>query len=303
MDVRQARYFTTVAEEGSFTAAAELLAMSQPGLSTQIRALEKSIGHVLLERSGRPVRLTDAGAALLPFAQALVDAADAADARARDLDATLIGTVSIGSVATSPVPAMFDFIQAFTAQFPAVRVTLVEDTTPELLDRLDHGRLDLAVVGSPAPLQRDSVLLADEPLAAFVPEKHHLSRRRTLDWPTAHGAPVITLVSGTGTRTAFDSWSGGGRVDFEVTSPATALDLARRGLGVAYLPASLGHGWQHVLRLVPHAPAAQLHLVWSSRPNLSPAARRFIADARIQAEADARAGAPRHGPGEALGGD
>src|ERR1035441_455331 len=78
MELRQLSYFVAVAEEANFTRAAERVHISQSGVSAQIRQLERELGQTLLDRSGRSVRLTEVGAAVLPFARAALDAADSA---------------------------------------------------------------------------------------------------------------------------------------------------------------------------------------------------------------------------------
>jgi DNA-binding transcriptional LysR family regulator len=70
MELRQLEYFVTVAEEANFTRAAAKLQVAQPGVSAQIRRLERDLGQELLDRSGRSVRLTEVGAAVLPYARA-----------------------------------------------------------------------------------------------------------------------------------------------------------------------------------------------------------------------------------------
>src|ERR1044072_2202769 len=78
MELRQLEYFVAVAEEGSFTRAAEKVHVAQPGASAQIRRLERELGAALLERTSRSVRLTDVGAAVLPYARAALAAVDGA---------------------------------------------------------------------------------------------------------------------------------------------------------------------------------------------------------------------------------
>lgn len=74
MELRQLRYLVTIVEAGGFTRAAERVHVAQPGVSAQIRQLERELGQELLDRSGRTVRLTDAGAAVLPYARAALRA-------------------------------------------------------------------------------------------------------------------------------------------------------------------------------------------------------------------------------------
>src|SRR5205085_5831583 len=96
MELRHLRYFVAIAEERSFTRAAERLWIAQPGLSTQIRRLEAELGIQLLERHARGVDLTPAGQLFLERARVALAAADAAGATGRDLEAGVIGSVRLG---------------------------------------------------------------------------------------------------------------------------------------------------------------------------------------------------------------
>src|SRR4029079_13639663 len=99
MELRHLRYFVAIAEEGSFTRAAERLWVAQPGLSTQVRRLESELGVRLLERHSRGVDLTGAGELFLERARAVLAAADVALSTGRDLGEGLVGSVRVGIVA------------------------------------------------------------------------------------------------------------------------------------------------------------------------------------------------------------
>src|SRR3954452_6462946 len=96
MELRHLRYFVAIAEEQSFTRAAERLWVAQPGLSTQIRRLEEELGAKLFERHTRGVDLTDAGRVFLGRARTALAAADDAQATGSDLKSGLVGTIRLG---------------------------------------------------------------------------------------------------------------------------------------------------------------------------------------------------------------
>src|ERR1700733_6877219 len=98
MELRQLEYFVTVADECSFTRAAERLYVPQPGVSSHVRPLEREIGQELLGRSGRRVRLTTAGAAVLPYARAALSAAGGVRDVADELAELRRGQAAFGMV-------------------------------------------------------------------------------------------------------------------------------------------------------------------------------------------------------------
>src|SRR4051794_28697342 len=105
MDIRQLRYFVTVAEEANFTRAAARLHLAQPGVSAQVRQLEKELGHPLLDRSGRSVTLTEVGEAVLPYARAALSAVEGVRQTADEFTGLLRGQVTLGLVSGAAAAA------------------------------------------------------------------------------------------------------------------------------------------------------------------------------------------------------
>ncbi len=288
MELHQLAYFVAVAEEGNFTRAAERLHVAQPGVSAQVRRLERELGQELLDRSGRTVRLTDVGAAALPHARAALAAVRGVREAVDELAGLVRGQVAIGAVTSAGPVRLPDLLAGFHERYPAVEITLSEANTGEMLAGLREGRLDLAVVGlstEPPPGIATQVLL-DEPFLAVTAKDGPLDRAevaiRDLD-----GLPLMALPKGTGLRTALDTaFAREGltpRIAFEAADPNVLVQLAVRGLGVAIVPESLGRYHQAELRVVEIAgPGLRgvLALAWRTEGPLSPAARALIAFAR-----------------------
>ncbi|MEV0373229.1 LysR substrate-binding domain-containing protein [Streptomyces sp. NPDC050636] len=264
MELRQLRYFVSVVEEGSFTRAAARLHLAQPGLSAQIRQLEKELGQPLLDRSGRSVTPTEVGRAVLPYARAALAAADAVRQTVDAYTGLLRGRVTLGLVSGATGHA-FD-IAAFLADFhdahPAMDVALTEDTTERMQAALLTGELDIALLGlteeAPPPgLAFQTVI--DVPLvAAVAPGDPLLDRVDRTSVPLADlsDRPLICLPRGTGVREVFErGCTQAGfrpRVAFEAAAPQVLAKLAARGLGVAVLPA----GEDDLQRLIGSRPIA-----------------------------------------------
>ena len=139
MEVHQLRYFCAVSETGSFTRAAEKEQVAQPSLSQQIMKLEEELGVRLFDRLGRTVRLTGFGQVFLPRARAILGELKAAKDEVAERQSSVSGPVSIGVIPTIapyflPLP-----MALFSRKYPQVSMTVAEDVTARLMDRLRAG--------------------------------------------------------------------------------------------------------------------------------------------------------------------
>ncbi|MEV4056744.1 LysR family transcriptional regulator [Amycolatopsis sp. NPDC049688] len=289
MELHQLAYFVAVAEEGNFTRAAERLHVAQPGVSAQVKRLERELGQELLDRSGRTVRLTDVGAAALPHARAALAAVQGVREAVEELAGLVRGQVAIGAVTSAGPVGLPDLLAGFHERYPAVEITLSEANSDTMLAALRAGRLDLAVVGlatAPPPGIATQVLL-DEPFLAVTAPDGPLAGRDEVTIPDLDGLPLMALPPGTGLRTALDAaFARAGltpRIAFEAADPNVLVQLATRGLGVAIVPESLGRYHQAELQVIGiGGPGLRgvLALAWRAEGPLSPAARALIAFAR-----------------------
>ena len=186
MRYRRLGYFVAVAEELSFTRAAERLHMAQPPLSQQIALLEKELGATLFDRSRRTIRLTAAGAALLPEARRLLADLDETTRMVRRVAEGAVGRLTIGFVPSAINGALANVLRTFHAGHPGVEPTLREMAPDALLRALHDGRLDVAVlylpIGEPDLARRR---LASEELLLALPDGH----------PAANGSGEDTGVA------------------------------------------------------------------------------------------------------------
>lgn len=289
MELRQLAYLVAVAEEGGFTRAAEKLHVAQPGISAQIRQLERELGQPLFDRAGRTVRLTAAGAAVLPHARAALAAVTGARLAVEELTGLLRGHVAVGTVtslgADTDLPGL---LAGFHDAHPGVEITLAEDTSDQLLAGLLDGRYDLALAGlaGSAPAGIDTLTFVDAELVAAVAPGDPLARRKSVPLTELDGLPLILLPHGTGLRAAVeDGCAAAGfrpRVAFEAGNPEVLAALAERGLGVALLPAALAAS-RPALRAIPltrPALRSRLVLAWPTHRTAAPAARALLRHAR-----------------------
>ncbi len=284
MELRQLEYVVAVAEEANFTRAAARVNVTQPGISAQVRQLERELGQPLFDRSGRSVRLTAVGAAVLPYARAALDAARGARLAVDQLTGLVRGSVAIGMVSGCSLPVLARLLAGFHARYPGIRIGLSEDTSERLMEGVRTGGLDLALAGVTGERAGDvaSFPVVDEALVAAVPLSHPLAPRRTIGMAALDGVPVISLPGGTGVRSAFDAACArqGVRpnVVFEASALSMVAQLAAEGLGVAILPSSVADASAETLRAIGLSPEvrSRLDLVWSPGRSHSPAAGALI---------------------------
>lgn len=290
MELRQLQYLVTVTEEASFTRAAARLHVAQPGVSAQIRQLERELGQDLLDRSGRTVRPTEVGAAVLPYARAALAAVAGARQAVEELTGLVRGHVAVGTVTSlGQAVDLAGLLADFHHRHPAVEIGLVEDTSDDLLQALLAGRLDVAVVSladEPPPGIGVQVVV-DEPFVAAVASRDPLARRTSIAVGALAGLPLMCLPRGTGLRTAVDrACAAAGfqpRVAFEAADPTVLARFAVRGLGVAILPESLARSYPgelHPVRLTGPRLRGRLALAWRAEGPAGPAARALVRQAR-----------------------
>jgi DNA-binding transcriptional LysR family regulator len=173
MELRHLRYFVAIAEERSFTRAAERLWVAQPGLSTQIRRLEAELGVKLFERHTRGADLTRAGVLFLERARAALAAADAAGATGRDLEAGVVGSLRLGIATEARWRPASAVLERFSHERPRVELTVLEGYGGTLWRDLRDGRLDAVVApaGHASP-DLSPVVLGSEPWVVLIGAGH-----------------------------------------------------------------------------------------------------------------------------------
>ncbi|RJQ79380.1 LysR family transcriptional regulator [Pseudonocardiaceae bacterium YIM PH 21723] len=289
MELRQLSYFVTVAEEGNFTRAAARLNVAQPGVSAQIRRLERELGQDLLDRSSRTVQLTEVGKAALPYARAALAAATGTRLAVDAIAGLMRGQVSIGLVpgcAGLPVP---DVLAEFHEEHPEIDIRLTEGLAGDLVEAVQGRQLDAAIVGLTMsnPDRLDLCLIRDENLVAAVSPDDELAGRTDIELADLAGRKLITMAGGSGIRACVDEAFAASdvepRIAFEVGDPHVLAELACRGLGVAILPETTAKTYEELLVALPITRPVirgRIALAWRSDGPMSPAAKVLIAKLR-----------------------
>jgi LysR family hydrogen peroxide-inducible transcriptional activator len=241
MEVHQLRYFCAVAETGSFTRAAAREQVAQPSLSQQIMKLEEELGVRLFDRLGRAVRLTEPGQLFLPRARTILTELRAAKEEVAEKQSTVSGKVSVGVIPTIAPYFLPPRIALFSRKYPQAAITVMEDVTVRLMDRLRGGLVDLAIMALPARgHDLECYPLRTERLFAILPKGHALSRKRSLKMKELRNEPFLLLRDDHCFRdTAIEVCKHARilpQIVFESGQFSSILGMVAAGLGVSIVP-------------------------------------------------------------------
>jgi len=180
MELRQIRSFLSIAETLHFGRTAELIHLSQPALSLQIRALEEEVGVRLFERNRRKTSLTAAGVAFRDDAAAALSQLEQAIRRARLAANGKLGLLRIGFISTAGIELVADIVRQFRELNPEVEFSLRNILTAEQVQMLETGSLDIGFLRLPIGAQStlDVVTVHREPFVLVVPSSHKLAKRK-----------------------------------------------------------------------------------------------------------------------------
>jgi len=241
MELHQLRYFCAVAETGSFSRAAEHSHVSQPSLSQQILKLEDELGARLFDRLGRSVRLTDLGKTFLPRARAVLRELEAARGEVVEQKASISGTICVGVIPTVAPYFLPQRLTSFSRKFPQVRLTVVEEITPVLLERLRTGTVDVALLALPIRGHEfEATPILTERVFAALPKRHKLANRRAIPLKELQAEPFLLLRDGHCFRdtavAACDRARMHPKIIFESGQFSSLLSLVSAGMGVSIVP-------------------------------------------------------------------
>jgi DNA-binding transcriptional LysR family regulator len=239
LNLDQLRTFAAVVERKSFSGAAALLGITQPAVSLQVRQLEKRFGVRLIERVGRRVAPSAAGAELLTHARD-VEAALAAAAGAMAPHANgAAGRVRLGTGATACIYLLPKVLRDLRQRFPALEIMVSTGNTPDMLRAIEENRIDVALVTLPAAGRMLDVrtVLEDE-FVAVAPRGTRLAREVTA--AELAKLPLVQYEPGANTRRVVDDWAVRAghplKAVMELGSVEAMKELVGAGLGCSVLP-------------------------------------------------------------------
>ena len=246
MDMREIRYFLTVAEELNITRAADRLLMSQPPLSRAIMDLEEELGCTLFIRGKRRLTLTPEGLALKRRGQQILDLAEMTKEELSEMENGISGTLYLGLVEGAGPFLAAEWLRGFKELYPNVTYELWNGNADDLMDRLKEGMIDLAITME--PLNREILegfRVAQEPWVAIIPGGHPIAKKRnkTVSLSELQNIDLI-IPSRRSRRSEISEWfkECGGEPVYRVVvaHSSNAVELSANGVGAAIFPASVG---------------------------------------------------------------
>lgn len=287
MDVRHLSVFVTVAQEMSFTRAADRLLLAQSAVSTTVRELERELGVALFDRSHRQIRLTGAGEELLVRSRDVLERMRELGEAVATAGTELRGTVTVGLMTGVDLVDVPSLLGAFHARHPAVVLQLRATGlgSSGLVAQLERGEIDLALLaavdGLPATLQGEVV--ASSPYTLVVPDTHPLATRDAVTLADLEGESFVDLPPGYGSRRIVDdAFAHAGvsrRVLIEVAEISTAAQYVPQGLGLALVPrfaVADSIAGARVVSAEDAVPPFDLSFAWARRRTLSAAAEALV---------------------------
>jgi LysR family transcriptional regulator, transcription activator of glutamate synthase operon len=285
MDLRQLRYLVAVAEERHFTRAAEREHIAQPAMSQQIRRLEQEVGVALVERTTRRVSMTHAGELLVGRARRILSELDAANDELQALRGLKAGHVNVGAMHTMGPIDVALVLAVFHERYPAVELTVREQSSEELAEMLRDDVLDLAFLSVTERIESHELglhQLVSEELVAILAPDHPLAKRRRLRMieladeefiSYREGARLRELLGFAARHAGFEA-----SIKLESNESQRIRRLVSRGLGVAILPRSdaAGPGAEvAVVALTDPDLTRDITLAWRQERRPPPAATAF----------------------------
>jgi LysR family hydrogen peroxide-inducible transcriptional activator len=243
MTITQLQYVLAIAEQKNFTKAAEKCFVTQPTLSTQIQKLEEELDVIIFNRNKKPIELTEVGKKIVAQARNIVSEAERIQDIVDQQKGFIGGEFRLGIIPTIMPTLLPMFLNNFIHKYPKVKLKIEELTTEEIIDRLNEGHLDAAIVATPLALEsiKERVLYY-EPFVAYIPPNHRLHQSEKIKPSDLDIDDVLLLEDGhcfrEGVINLCKSFKKNVENKFQIESGSieTLIKLSNEGLGMTLLP-------------------------------------------------------------------
>lgn len=282
MEIKQLKYFLTIAKEKNITKAAKKLHISQPPLSHQLKMLEEEIGAPLFTRTTRKLEITEVGEFLKNRSIEVIELLENALKEIKDSHRELQGVLKIGFVASSSAALLPSIIPNFSKNNPEVKFELKEGSTYKILDLLNHGTIDIGFIRTPFNSEDfDCIHLLKEPMIAIVNKDIYFQDKGEIKISDLEDKPLI--IDKRFKKIIVEACYQDGFIPnilLEGEDSRSLMNLAQNGMGVAIIPESsknlIFHKNAKILNIKNKSLETQIVIAWLRNKQLSPVAKHFL---------------------------
>ncbi|MFD0587931.1 selenium metabolism-associated LysR family transcriptional regulator [Paenibacillus sp. GCM10027627] len=246
LNFHQLHIFYTVAERGSFSAAAQSLHMTQPAVTMQVQSLEDYFGTKLLQRSTKRIDLTEAGRALMPYAKSSIELIRDTDQAMSTFTKQLKGRLQLGSSLTIGEYILPRLLGPFGREYPNISISMKVMNTAQIMEDILNHQLNFGLIEAPVnhPDMHMEAVLSDE-LMLVVPSEHPLAELETVTLEEALQYSFVLREQGSGTRLVMEEQLKKKKIDpstmkivMELGSTGAVKSAVEAGLGISFLSSS-----------------------------------------------------------------
>ncbi len=240
MDFGQVEAFLQVATHKSFSRAADVLQLTQPSITARIQALERELGEELFERSGRGVRMTDAGLAFLPYVEKMLQTLQEGRAAVEEVRNVQLGSLRVGAAITISTYVLPNILRHFCNQYPGVDVIIRTGRSEQVLNMLLNDEVQVGIIRSLANPDVETVHLYDDEIVLVTYPQHRFAARGETTVAEAATEPIVLFDRGSSYYNLIHNFFREAGVIPNVAMELDSLEATKRmveeGLGVALVP-------------------------------------------------------------------
>jgi len=285
-NLNQLRAFYLAAREKNMTKAAEILFITQPAVTMQIKALEYILGLQLIRKPCKGVQLTEVGEILFKYAERIFDIVEQMECSLKGHIELTQGSLTLGTTKSFARHLMPGLISCFQEQYPGVKVSLKVGSSQEIADGLASFKYDLGIIGRLSYSSRlKAITYTKEEFCLVTPPGHRLAKKRTISFKDLQNEPIIIREAGSGARHAILALLRSHDISPLFLVEAASVEFIKeyvmqgRGISILYKP-EVEHevkiGLMHCLDVKEGPILIQTDIVFPKEVDLSPPAREFL---------------------------
>ncbi len=288
MDLYKLKSFYTVARLKSFSKAAEVLFLTQPAVSTQIKDLETEYATKLFDRIGRSIELTEAGEILLPFVGKMLDLFDDSLMAVNMLKEPGEGSIKLGVSELPGARLIPSCLASFLNEYPNVRFAITTRKSSMIVKLIKTNKLDIGIIGSSTPeiLHHEitgAVLYRDKIVAAMSMD-HPFAKRKSITLKDLANQPIIVSLRNTVSRQAIDKlFKRSGipyTIAYELGNKAMIKTMVEKNMGIAFfsyleVKKEAESGWIKTLSISDYPFYRYIQIIYHNNKDLSSSQKRF----------------------------